>query len=512
MAENFYWYEGRKIELIPATTKRAFRLSVNQNIAGEMEKANASHSSISNVSHLGGGIIVLDAAPTITAEAVLNTASISGRPLDVFEMGGDTHAIVTREFVCKFKGGTSQDQIDELNRANAVSVVSRQSWDPTSYVLAVPPGQESTTIEVANRYHENAIVEFAQPNFVRVMPPSYIPNDPLLANQWPIQNTGQGGGVHGQDIHAVAAWDITLGSNAITIAIIDEGVDYSHEDFNSTGKLVTGYDAIRRIDDPTPNATDGHGTCCAGIATAAGDNGIGICGVAPGCRLMGVRIAYNVNGRWVTTDAQIADGIGIAFTRGADVLSNSWGGGSPSAAITSAIRAAKTSGRGGKGCFVCFAAGNYNTAVSYPGNLPEVFAVAACNEYGERKSPTSRDGETWWGSNFGPEVAVTAPGVHIETTDIMGGGGYNTLGNYFATFNGTSAATPHVAGVAALVLSVNPNLTADQVANLLKATADSIIPPSPNIYTGAGRVNAEQAVRKASTWLTPVAAAAQPTT
>jgi subtilisin family serine protease len=303
---------------------------------------------------------------------------------------------------------------------------------------------------MANRYHESGLTIYSQPNFVRLLKPAFIPNDPLFSQQWALRNTGQGGGVVGQDIKTVSAWDFTRGSSSITIAIIDEGVDYSHLDLNTPGKLVTGYDAIRRINDPNPSNNDAHGTACAGIAAATTGNGTGVSGVAPNCRLMGIRIAYSSGPNWVTTDAQIADGINTAVARGADVLSNSWGGGSPSAAITNAIRNARTAGRGGRGCVVCFAAGNNNGAVSYPGNLPEVITVAACNEWGERKSPTSRDGENWWGSNFGPEVDVSAPGVHITTTDISGSRGYNTAGDYVTTFNGTSAATPHVAGVAAL--------------------------------------------------------------
>ncbi len=162
-------------------------------------------------------------------------------------------------------------------------------------------------------------------------------------------------------------------------------------------------------------------------------------------------------------------------------------------AITQAIRRAKTAGRGGKGCVVCFAAGNNDGAVSFPGTLSEVITVAACNEFGERKSKTSRDGETWWGSNFGPEVDVSAPGVHIVTTDIMGSGGYNTSGNYVTNFNGTSAATPHVAGVAALILSRNPNLTAGEVEAILRNSTDDIGGVGYDIYTGFGRINAYKA-------------------
>ncbi|MFN9694787.1 MAG: S8 family serine peptidase [Synechococcaceae cyanobacterium] len=391
----------------------------------------------------------------------------------------------------------TRSQIDQLNTQNQVKIVSQSQWERNSFVLSVEQGAGADAFIMANRYHESGLTIYSQPNFVRLLKPAFIPNDPLFSQQWALRNTGQGGGVVGQDLKAVSAWHFTRGSSSITIAIIDEGVDYSHLDFNTPGKLVTGYDAIRRINDPNPSNNDAHGTACAGIAAATTGNGTGVSGVAPNCRLMGIRIAYSSGPNWVTTDAQIADGINTAVARGADVLSNSWGGGSPSAAITNAIRNARTAGRGGRGCVVCFAAGNNNGAVSYPGNLPEVITVAACNEWGERKSPTSRDGENWWGSNFGPEVDVSAPGVHITTTDISGSRGYNTAGDYVTTFNGTSAATPHVAGVAALVLSVNPNLRGAEVEGILRSATDDLAQQGFDNFTGFGRINALKAVQAA---------------
>ncbi len=222
--------------------------------------------------------------------------------------------------------------------------------------------------------------------------------------------------------------------------------------------------------------------------------------MAPECKIMGIRIAYGVKSGsdivWVTDDAKIADGIVKSVDRGADILSNSWGGGGESQTIINAINYAKQKGRNGKGCVVCFAAGNDNGKVSFPGKLDSVITVAACNEYGERKSKTSKDGEYWWGSNYGPQVDVAAPGVHIFTTDIMNKAGYSS-DNYEDGFNGTSAATPHVAGVAALVLSVAPELKAIEVEEIIKNSADDITPKGVDNYTGHGRINAFKAVSKA---------------
>ena len=141
------------------------------------------------------------------------------------------------------------------------------------------------------------------------------------------------------------------------------------------------------------------------------------------------------------------------------------------------------------------------SGVIYPARLSPTIrgflAVGASNEWDQRKSKTSLDGESWWGSNFGPEVDVVAPGVHIYTTDITGAAGYGG-GNYIPAFNGTSSATPHVAGVMALILSVDPALRSWEVEDIIKLTADDIAPGGKDQQTGFGRINARRALEAAS--------------
>jgi len=155
---------------------------------------------------------------------------------------------------------------------------------------------------------------------------------------------------------------------------------------------------------------------------------------------------------------------------------------------------------------VVIAAGNANSPVDFPGNLAHVLTVAASNQDDEPKTKTSSDGESWWGSNFGPEVDVAAPGVGIVTTDISGDRGYNRTGNledYVLNFNGTSSACPQVAGVCALVLSRNPSLTEAEVRRIVRETADKVgsvlYDPATghNPRMGQGRANALRAVRRA---------------
>lgn len=319
-----------------------------------------------------------------------------------------------------------------------------------------------------------------------------ISTDPLSSRQWSLNNIGQNGGRVNADIDAPQAWSMETGSSSIVVAVIDEGVDLGHPDL--AANLVGGYDATDGGGVGGPSGNDAHGTACAGIIAGV-NNAIGVTGIAPGVSIMPVRIAYGVGGGWWTFDSWIADGINWAWTHGADVLSNSWGGGSPSDIITNEITAAKTNGRGGLGSVVLFASGNDNGPVSYPATLAAVIAVGATSPCDQRKSPKSCDGEFWWGSNKGKQLDVVAPGVLNPTTDISGGAGYSS-GDYVMDFNGTSSACPHAAGVVALMLSANSSLTEKQVRKKLYKSCDNLGPPGRDNSTGYGRVNAKKALNK----------------
>lgn len=274
---------------------------------------------------------------------------------------------------------------------------------------------------------------------------------------------------HGK-IRLSAAWKITKGAPSIRVAILDEGVDTSHSALK--GAVVAERDFIGdNGNSAMPDGNDAHGTACAGIVLARGKKGGGL---APKCSLIAARIAMDDGtGSWIFDDYATADAIDWCWRNDAAVLSNSWGGGAPSDAISRALGRARTQGRGGKGAVVCIAAGNDQAPIDFPGNLSGYVTVGASTPKDERKTRTSSDGENWWGSNQGPSMWVVAPGVFIHTTDISGAAGYET-GNHTATFNGTSSATPHVAGAAALMLSANPNLTASSVRALLASTAKRI--------------------------------------
>lgn len=435
------------------------------------------------------------------------------------------------EVLVQFKSGTPEATRQAILDRHHLAIKQTDYPEPGSYLAATRASDD--TLEIANSLNDEAEVEAAQPNFLRLMPrlttaeaavaspvgtsrvypfpvdapaseeaepelrldqplpeqvPLLTPGDPSFPTQWGLRK-----------VRAPEAWDISLGTPAISIAVIDEGCNLAHEDIQYK---LPGYDAVTGTDNQEPQPADGHGTACAGIAAARANNSRGGVGIAPSCRILPVRIARGVGGGWYTTDAMIADGLRTAVNRGADVLSNSWGGGAPSTPITNALRYAQTNGRGGRGCPTAIATANSDVrGVAYPANLsptiPGLLAVGASNEWDERKSRTSRDGETWWGSNYGPEVDVVAPGVHIFTTDIMGGGGYGT-GNYVPNFNGTSSATPHVAGLMALILSVDPGLRAWEVEDIIKLTAIDLGGAGRDEHFGFGRIDCRRALEAAS--------------
>jgi|LGVE01.1.fsa_nt_gb subtilisin family serine protease len=391
------------------------------------------------------------------------------------------------------------------NLLNKYSYSSKENkFIKNQYTVKIEGFNTELLFSLVNELNKSDEVIFAEPNFIRLMKPHT--SDPFYNSQWAINNQGYLGGNTDADMDVDLAWSYSTGSG-VKVAIIDEGVDLNHPDL--TSNILTGYDATGNNSGGAPSNNDAHGTACAGIVSAVANNNKGIAGIAYNSKIIPVRIAYgSSNGNWVTYDSWIANGINWAVQNGADILSNSWGGGSPSNTITNAINNAINNGRNGKGCIVLFATGNHNTSVSYPATLDNTIAVGATNMFDERKSPeTSYHDECWYsdchgGSNYGSEVDVVAPGVFIYSTDISGINGYE-FGDYISGFNGTSAACPNVAGIAALILSINPNFSNIEVKNFLEISTDKISNYSFSVQkengtwnneVGYGRVNAKNAV------------------
>lgn len=368
-------------------------------------------------------------------------------------------------------------QAEKLN----IEVLGYNEFMPLWFTLSCNKATKLNALEAANLFYETGLFSAAEPAFM--YHDLLASADTFFNNQWGLRNTGQFGAAWaGIDIHAEQAWAITTGTPTIRTAIFDQGVEMNHPDL-AANIFGTGYDAQTNT---TPSVVwDNHGTACAGITGAVQNNNLGVSGVAPGARLMSVSIQLT----FANTPQQLANGFNWAWQNGAAVISNSWGGYAPSVIIEDGINNALNNGRGGLGTVVVFAAGNENnTNIRYPGGaIPRILVIGALSPCGQRKSPTSCDGEGW-GSCFGAQLDVMAPGVRMPTTDRQGANGYDGT-DYTQTFNGTSSACPGAAGVAALVLSINPNLTVQQVSDIIEQTAQKVRPDLYAYANTGGRPN-----------------------
>ena len=325
-----------------------------------------------------------------------------------------------------------------------------------------------------------------------------VPNDPKYAEQWSLPA-----------MKLPEAWTIEKGNKNVVIAIVDSGIDYRHDDlankiwvnqdeipdneidddengyvddihgwdFTDAPNLQAEGDSIE--DDNEPIDESGHGTHVAGIAGALPDNGIGIAGVAWNCSLMAVRAGLSLGGGSRMQDDDSAAAIVYAADNGADIINMSWGSKQQSFVIRDAVEYAYA-----RGVVLIGAAGNSNEDESiFPAAYRKVIAVASTNQFQQR----------FYRSNYGASVDIGAPGNGIISTQIDNG---------YRILTGTSMAAPHVAGVAALMLSKRPALTHEEIRQILINTADSVPEedsevPDPK-FVGAGTVNAYRALLASS--------------
>jgi thermitase len=320
-------------------------------------------------------------------------------------------------------------------------------------IVRVPERVRDRVLDALQR---NPNIEFAEAD--ELVAPGFTPNDPYYKNQW-----------HLPKIEAPKAWDVTTGSGSVIVAILDTGVDPKHSDLAAL--LVPGWNFY----DNNPDTADvyGHGTAVAGSAVAIGNNSSGIASVSWNCRIMPIRISSTTGG---ATFSAMAKGLTFAADNGARVGNISYNAASRSSTVQSAAKYFQEKAAG----VVTISSGNDGLYIESPDSI-YVLAVGATG---------STDALTSF-SNKGPYVDLVAPGSSIYTT--ANGGGYRSA-------SGTSFSAPIVAGVAALVISVNPSLTALQVQDILMQTADDLGTAGYDTSYGHGRVNASKAVMAATSF------------
>ena len=353
-----------------------------------------------------------------------------------------------------------------------------------AYIVQLDAEDAPRTLQ---QWQQSGTIEAAYPLVERTMEPRWTPNDPKFNEQWHLVNTGQTGGISGEDVNITGAWNTYKGAGVV-IGIVDDGLDWNHPDIFTDYDSSLDYDFCNNDGDPTPSSGNAHGTAAGGVAAATGNNGIGVTGAAPEATLVGLQLIS-----CSTTDVREGDTLSHE-SQDIDIYSNSWGPSDngetlsgPGPLMLAALEAGALQGRNGLGNIITWAAGNGlddDDNSNYDGyaNLRYTIAVTAVDHKGRQS----------YYAEPGANMLVASPsngdGESITTTDIEGSGGYSST-DYTSTFGGTSSATPLVSGVIALMLEANANLTWRDVQHILVETSKKNDPNDNSWATnGAGHL------------------------
>ncbi len=371
----------------------------------------------------------------------------------------DSHTVLV-----KLRDGVTNTQRSAvLSAAGAGPVVG--SVDGTDALVVRV--RQADPARVARALDRSTLVAYAEPNYV--LRATATPNDPRFSEEYGLNNTGQTGGSADADIDAPEGWDAAgLGgfpsSGGARVGIVDTGIDQTHPDLaGKTAACATSYTAGTALVPGACADDNGHGSHVAGTITANTNNGQGVAGVSPSSSLVICKALATAAGTGLTSD--IANCLNWTSQQGVKVISMSLGGGD-SATLKQAVQTASN-----RGVLLIAAAGNDgDSTLNYPAAYPEVMSVAATDDRDHRASF----------SNANSDVEIAAPGVNVLST---------YAGGLYMELSGTSMATPHVSGVAAVLFTQTPSATAASVRSKLTSTADDIGAPGRDTSFGYGRVN-----------------------
>ncbi|MGB2925368.1 MAG: S8 family serine peptidase [Limnothrix sp.] len=463
----------------------------------------------------------------------------------------DSFVFLTNQLTLQFTNALSDNEHSNFGDRHGLKLIRPILGLADTYLYELTRESTVNPIKLANQLRALPGINLAEAN-VMIPQESFnveVPSDPLFSEQWYLHAPDPENLALPQGVDAVGAWEITKGDRSVVVAIMDDAIDLNHPDFQGEGKIVAPYDFGESDFLPLPNQEqESHGTACAGIAVAE-ETGTGIVGIAPDCALMPLKTTGYLD------DDSVEALFLWAVEKGADVISCSWNAAAVhfplSLRQSAAIHYAATEGRDGKGCVVVFAAGNANRPLdgtiyerAWHNNMlygptawlngfathPDAIAVSACtsqnlkavySNWGSAISvcaPSNNAAPGMWFAEQGfmptaPEIHDEFTGATILSTDTLGELGYGE-GHFTRDFGGTSSACPLVAGVAALILSVNPMLSAYEVKEIIEASANKIIDPrrdrqlglqlgtynaqGHSRWFGYGKVNAKNAVQMAS--------------
>jgi subtilisin family serine protease len=498
----FFFYEGRKVRLeveagAMVIEPRAANLTAPQNdLAGIGVRAAA----IIPIQAIRGHFEV-SLAPGFSPDAALRAASLRTDEAPEFVSAvyrvtdSGKRFIPLNGLTVRFHDAVTRPQIQTFAQNLGLELVSEPSPDEGRFTwyFRYPRAALGRPLAFAADIETHALVAWADPERLTGIEPQVVPPDPLYPLQHYLKNTTDVYNGIPVDINAEPAWNLTTGAG-IRIAVLDDGIDISHPDFGPVTDTAS-YDVFNGVLGTAfaPAANDDHGTPVAGIIFAR-HNSTGVAGIAPAAGIRSVRLRSSNQG---ATASQLAAAIQWSWSTGAaHVVNGSIAISVPSTQITNAINDGRSLGRGGRGTVFVFAAGNYNSTpkpVAYPANLPGVVAVGAI----------TKSGPLTYYSGVGPEVDIVAPsgpnlgcgGGDILTLDLFGPYGCNTgpggSANDYTLFTGTSAATPQVAGVAALIIAMRPTLSEYGVRQRLCGSARAW---GPSNEYGCGKLDAGRAL------------------
>jgi subtilisin family serine protease len=412
----------------------------------------------------------------VTARPEIRTLN-SGQP---FHSEGVRYA--PGQVLVKFKPEVRTQLIDATMAAYGSKKI-REIPRLTVYQVQIP--EALSVEEMVFALKQNPDIEYAEPNYVaRIMT---TPNDTLFKYQYALHNTGQEiGGLPGSprgksqaDIHATAGWEEAKGKEDTIIAIVDSGVDLEHPDIKN--KIVSGGRDFAN-DDWDATDDNGHGTFVAGIAAADTNNDEGMAGTAWNCRVLPVKVTDEDG---VGLYSWIVDGIIWAADNGANVINISLGGDEEADSLREALQYAHD-----KGVVIAAAAGNSGDSVVYPAAYDDFCLAVAATDYNDERM-------SW--SSHGSQVDVAAPGERILS--IVPTWYWPSQGDVeampYAFGSGTSGATPHVSGLAAILKGLKPGLGADDIMSVIRYSSDDVNKSEfsgKDEFIGYGRINLEKAL------------------
>ena len=424
---EYYYYHGEKVNIT----------------------INADSMVVYTPSKIRSGSTFSSVQPTIIARNQVSQISLddSTQVSAVGYIVGDT---ITRKmsncFYVKLHEEADTTLLKEVVRATETILLGQVPHMDKWYKIMIDHSLINNSLEMSNYFYETGLFADIDPGFVFEFKPSCV-SDYNYLNQWALPT-----------INSCDTWEVTTGSRYVTVAVVDQGIELSHQEFVGTSFSPYAYDCYTGL--YTNEVYDNHGTMVASII-AANHNYGNMAGLAPNVSIM--PICHPFTSDWYPGE-ELASGILWAVQNEADVINCSWGdqGGDQdfeklhSPMLEEAIRYAITNGRRGKGCVVVFAAGNHEV-MDYPASFtPEIVACGSINDWYQRAE----------GSGYGQSLDVVAPGDSIYMAN---------LGNSYRFDYGTSFAAPYVSAIAALVLSRNTDLTGKQVTDIIEITTQSLI-------------------------------------